>query len=80
MPHQAEWLIQKMKALEDVDFENDWKVITLFIGGNDLCARCNNLERYSPENYVANIREALLILRENVIQIVCSMSAVCTSY
>ncbi len=28
--------------LQDIDIENDWKVITLWIGGNDLCDFCND--------------------------------------
>lgn len=27
---------------QTVDFQNDWKLVTLFIGGNDLCQYCNN--------------------------------------
>ena len=67
MPHQAEWLIQKMKADTSIDFENDWKVVTIFIGGNDLCAWCRNIEYYSSDNYVKFISEALMILHDNVI-------------
>lgn len=26
--------------LQEVDFANDWKLVTLWIGGNDLCAYC----------------------------------------
>ncbi|CAG10376.1 unnamed protein product [Tetraodon nigroviridis] len=28
--------------LQTVDFQNDWKLVTLFIGGNDLCQFCND--------------------------------------
>ena len=31
-----------MKKDKTVDFENDWKLVTLFIGGNDLCAFCKD--------------------------------------
>ena len=26
--------------LQEVDVDNDWKLVTLWIGGNDLCAYC----------------------------------------
>ena len=39
---QAEYLVDKMKKDKTVDFENDWKLVTLFIGGNDLCAFCKD--------------------------------------
>lgn len=28
--------------VQRVNFESDWKVITLFIGGNDICDHCYN--------------------------------------
>ena len=42
MPGQAEKLVERMKKESDIDFENDWKVITIFVGGNDLCDFCDN--------------------------------------
>jgi hypothetical protein len=41
LPGQAERLVQLVKASTAVDWFEDWKVITLWIGGNDLCAVCN---------------------------------------
>ena len=26
--------------IQEVDFDNDWNLVTLWIGGNDLCAYC----------------------------------------
>jgi phospholipase B1 len=40
MPEQALDLINKLNAHPEVDMANDWKLMTLFIGGNDLCAVC----------------------------------------
>ena len=42
MPGQAEKLVERMKKESNIDFENDWKVITIFVGGNDLCDFCDN--------------------------------------
>lgn len=25
---------------QDVNFEKDWKLVTIFVGGNDLCNYC----------------------------------------
>ena len=41
LPTQARTLLERMKADPMVDMEADWKVITLWIGGNDLCAACD---------------------------------------
>ncbi|XP_026999860.2 phospholipase B1, membrane-associated [Tachysurus fulvidraco] len=66
LPSQAQALITRMTGDSRIDFQNDWKVITLFIGGNDLCEHCANLDFYSAENFARNIRDALDILHQEV--------------
>lgn len=37
--------IDRMEGYDDdglMDIENDWKMVSIFIGGNDLCGYCNN--------------------------------------
>ncbi|TRZ02225.1 hypothetical protein DNTS_017575 [Danionella cerebrum] len=63
---QANALIKRMKEDPRIDFENDWKIITVFIGGNDLCAHCSDSRYYSPENVVQYLQEALDILHDEV--------------
>ncbi len=62
MPHQAQLLVNRVKAMTDVDFEKDWKLVTLFIGGNDLCDYCYDEAGKSVENYKKHIQSALDIL------------------
>ncbi|XP_071159307.1 phospholipase B1, membrane-associated-like [Mytilus edulis] len=66
MPGQARMLVDRLKSEKGVDYQNDWKVITLFIGGNDLCDFCEDREAYSAENYIGYIREALDIFHAEV--------------
>ncbi|XP_069092316.1 phospholipase B1, membrane-associated [Pleurodeles waltl] len=63
---QVRKLINLMKTDGKINFENDWKVITVFIGGNDLCAYCTDTNYYSPSMLVSRIREALDILHQEV--------------
>lgn len=56
---QSQDLVRKMKADENVNLEEDWKLVTLFIGGNDLCASCRNLFHYSAEQYVEHIKKGI---------------------
>jgi phospholipase B1 len=55
-----------MKKSKEIDFNNDWKLVTMFISGNDLCASCKDPEFYSPANYVKHIAEALDHLHANL--------------
>eukprot|EP00040_Diaphanoeca_grandis_P003182 m.24073 g.24073 ORF g.24073 m.24073 type:complete len:402 (-) comp14470_c0_seq1:294-1499(-) len=66
MAAQAVDLIKKMKETREINYEEDWKVITLWIGGNDLCAVCNDNERNQPYAYTQYIEEALDILQRDV--------------
>ncbi|KAF6105531.1 phospholipase B1 [Phyllostomus discolor] len=75
MPAQARDLVERMKNSPEVSLEEDWKLITLFIGGNDLCHYCENPEAHSAGEYVRHIQQALDILYElprafvNVVQV-----------
>ena len=40
MLEEAELLVKRMKEDKQIDFKNDWKLLTIFIGGNDLCMFC----------------------------------------
>ncbi|XP_071962004.1 phospholipase B1, membrane-associated-like [Antedon mediterranea] len=66
MENQALNLVEKMKIDPNVDFENDWKLVTLFIGGNDLCQSCKKPEERTAELYVANIEKALKIFHDEL--------------
>ncbi|XP_055362617.1 phospholipase B1, membrane-associated [Betta splendens] len=66
VPSQVRDLVAKMKMDPTIDFESDWKIITIFIGGNDLCDNCYNSLLYSVENYMRNIRDSLDYLHKEV--------------
>ncbi|CAF3422780.1 unnamed protein product [Rotaria sp. Silwood1] len=61
MPNQAALLMDRMKTEKLCDWNNDWKVITLFIGGNDLCSFCEdpNITKHTPEQYLSYVRDTL---------------------
>ena len=56
MKDQAEHLVEKLldnnKTEDHIDFNNDWKLVTLFIGGNDLCRICNDWVSLDLTNHV----------------------------
>lgn len=63
MLSQALDLIDKIQEMSNVNIDEDWKMITIWVGSNDLCDVCNFPELYSPENYEANIRAAIGALK-----------------
>ncbi len=40
MVPQAWDLIERARNDSRIDFDNDWKLVTLWVGGNDLCGSC----------------------------------------
>jgi phospholipase B1 len=63
---QTQDLINKMRNLSTIDFINDWKMVTLYIGINDLCRFCFDREKFAPKAYIANIQAALDLLYKQV--------------
>jgi phospholipase B1, membrane-associated len=63
---QARILIQRMKENTKIDFKNDWKLITVFVGSNDLCDFCKDKTLHSPTSFIKFITAALDLLYEQV--------------
>ncbi|KAM9635478.1 phospholipase B1, membrane-associated [Trichechus inunguis] len=66
MPAQARDLVEQMKKSPEINLEKDWKLITLFVGGNDLCHYCENPEAHSAQEYVRHLQQTLDILYEEL--------------
>ncbi|XP_026175090.1 phospholipase B1, membrane-associated-like [Mastacembelus armatus] len=66
LPSQVRALVERMKNDSRINFESDWKVITIFIGGNDMCDHCYNSLIYSADNFVQNVGESLAYLHKEV--------------
>ncbi|XP_075811398.1 phospholipase B1, membrane-associated isoform X3 [Microtus pennsylvanicus] len=66
MPAQAQALVEKMKATPTINLKEDWKLVTLFVGGNDLCHYCENSENQLVDEYVKHIQQALDILYQEL--------------
>jgi len=62
MPGQANTLVNKMKSDPNVNWANDWKVVTIWIGGNDLCRFCNGNPEHTAAAYSNSIDQALTVL------------------
>ncbi|CAJ0582685.1 unnamed protein product, partial [Mesorhabditis spiculigera] len=64
---EAQWMINKIKSHPEIDIENDWKLINIFIGGNDICEWCidpNTIDTVSAAGYAQGIADAAELIRQ----------------
>ncbi|CAJ0586834.1 unnamed protein product, partial [Mesorhabditis spiculigera] len=76
---QAQLLVSKMNNHPDVNVKNDWKLINIFIGANDLCAYCDDPNHsvnsaHSPEMFRDNIKKAVQILKDHLPRSIISLT------
>jgi len=73
MPGQARQLVSLMQTHpESVDFENDWKLVNIFIGGNDVCGYCHH-GGPSGEEFGNYLKQAIQILYDNIPRVIVSL-------
>lgn len=64
---QAKILVKKIKDNKHIDFEEDWKMITIFFGANDLCsAQCYDKDKGSAYSHGRKLALALDYLKSNL--------------
>ncbi|KAF1374420.1 hypothetical protein PFLUV_G00228910 [Perca fluviatilis] len=69
-------MIDTFKSYPGLNFEEDWKVVTMLIGMNDICDYCKDKTLFSPDSFIHYMTEALdMMMKEiprtmvNVVQI-----------
>eukprot|EP01114_Cavostelium_apophysatum_P016737 TRINITY_DN4819_c0_g1_i1.p1 TRINITY_DN4819_c0_g1~~TRINITY_DN4819_c0_g1_i1.p1 ORF type:complete len:434 (-),score=96.11 TRINITY_DN4819_c0_g1_i1:60-1361(-) len=72
MPGQATSLVDRIKKDPKVNLQEDWKMITLWVGSNDLCDVCTD-EIYNPDEYEKNIRAAIQILKNGLPKVILNL-------
>lgn len=73
MPSQANTLVTRFRNSNELNFDNDWKLVTIWIGGNNICAACGGADQHTARNYGEKLDEALGILHENVPRVVVNL-------
>ncbi|UJR06861.1 hypothetical protein I4U23_011150 [Adineta vaga] len=64
---QAKKLVSEMKLkLSSVQFQSDWKIVTILHGGVDLLNYLTDINGFSVNNYISNLKIALEYLRDNL--------------
>jgi len=64
---QVNYLIREVNKKPDMDVAEDWKVLTIMIGANDLCASCTyNLTYLTADEYESNLMGTLERVRTSL--------------
>lgn len=68
LPDLAKVLVERLQKDHRVDLENDWKLITISIGANDICSGVCNLKdpNKMPKIHKKYLLQALRYLKENL--------------
>ncbi|KAM4663503.1 phospholipase B1, membrane-associated-like [Discoglossus pictus] len=66
LPEHTRRLIDTLKTFPGINMEEDWKVITIFIGSNDLCDYCKNKSLFSADSFIHNLTVSLDMLQEEL--------------
>jgi phospholipase B1 len=65
--HELDYLLSQLKANPNIDMDNDWKVLTILIGANDMCAVCGASQPYAvPANFETDLIAVLERVRTYV--------------
>ncbi|XP_057691172.1 phospholipase B1, membrane-associated-like [Corythoichthys intestinalis] len=76
MSDQIRHMIETFKTYPGLSLEEDWKVVTMLIGMNDICDYCKNKSLFSADNFIYYVTEGLEMMMNqlprtivNVVQI-----------
>lgn len=73
---QAKELVKRMKEIKEIDINQDWKLVSLWIGTNDVGnLGYGSTDPIPPEKYKAYIEEGLSYLKENLPRTIISVIA-----
>jgi hypothetical protein len=68
---EAYYLVQQLRAMPEIDYDNDWKFLNIQIGSNDMCLACSKIlgegsGMLSADRYENHILTALEFVRANI--------------
>lgn len=68
MPFMAKMLVQRIKHDRHINFKKSWKMVTIAIGGNDICSFICTMEEPEslPRKHKQRLMKTLRYLRDNL--------------
>ncbi|KAL2098467.1 hypothetical protein ACEWY4_004947 [Coilia grayii] len=66
-------MINTFKNYSGLNFTEDWKLLTVLIGLNDICDYCKNKTLFSVDNFINHINESLQMMMDEVPRLIVNM-------
>ncbi|XP_069570516.1 phospholipase B1, membrane-associated [Brachyistius frenatus] len=66
LPSQTRHLIDTLRGYEGLNFEEDWKLLTILMGMNDICDYCKDKALFSVDNFIHYMTVSLEMLMNEV--------------
>jgi len=64
---QVDYLVYNIKTnYPTINFETDWKLLTLFIGANNLCGACEGRAESKPKYFGDNLKQVLTQIEQKL--------------
>jgi small subunit ribosomal protein S29e/phospholipase B1 len=68
VPDQITYLVNQLQTTyaSTVNFQDDWKLLTLFIGANNLCGACEGRAESKPAYFQAQLQQVLTQIEQQI--------------
>lgn len=63
---QIDYLVSELHNTSGIDFNNDWKMLTILIGANDLCVCCDGRNASTPADWARRYNYTLSLIKERI--------------
>jgi len=65
--HEVNYLVKQVKEHKQINIAQDWKLLTILIGANDLCASCTFEKAFlNPDEYEKHLMTAITDVRKSL--------------
>ncbi|XP_062267975.1 phospholipase B1, membrane-associated-like [Platichthys flesus] len=76
LPSQTRHLIDTLRGYEGLNFEKDWKLVTILMGMNDICDYCKDKALFSADNFIHYMTVSLEMLMNEVPRMIVNVAQI----
>ncbi|XP_038149217.1 phospholipase B1, membrane-associated isoform X1 [Cyprinodon tularosa] len=80
LPGQTRELIDTLRRYEGLNFEEDWKLLTILMGMNDICDYCKDKTMFSVDNFIHYMTLSLEMLMNEVPRMIVNVVQILPMY